>query len=85
MPEVGSNQLIVLPHGWGIVGFVAAQTGPWSFRVESASVICRTGNVPWDELADGKRRSSATFRKWGNVNIGPQFVMSREWKGKLPV
>jgi hypothetical protein len=84
MPEVGQNQLIVLPHGWVIAGFVAEQTGPYQFRVENAVVVCRTGGVPWDELADGKRRDSATYRKWGTVNIGPQFVMSREWAGKLP-
>ena len=84
MPEIGKNQLIILPHGWVICGFVAEQTGPYQFRVENATVICRTGGVPWDELADGKRRDSATYRKWGEVKIGPQFVMSRDWKGKLP-
>jgi uncharacterized protein (TIGR02996 family) len=84
VPEVEKNQLIVLPHGWVICGYVAAQTGPYSFRVQNAVVICRTGGVPWDELADGKRRDSATYRKWGDITIGPQFVMSREWKGKLP-
>ena len=84
VPEVGSNQLIVLPHGWVICGFVAEQTGPYQFRVERASVVCRTGGVPWDDLADGKRRDAATYRTWGTVAIGPQFVLSRPWKGKLP-
>jgi hypothetical protein len=74
----------VLPHGWVICGFVAEQTGPYQFRVENARVVCRTGGVPWDELADGKRRDAATYRAWGTVTLGPQFVMSREWKGKLP-
>ena len=84
MPEIGVNQLIVLPHGWVICGFVESQIGPYQFRVTNAVVICRTGGVPWDELADGKRRDSATYRKWGDVTIGPQFVMSRAWKGDLP-
>ena len=84
MPEVGKNQLIVLAHGWVICGFVEEQPGPFQFRVTNAVVICRTGGVPWDELADGKRRGEATYRKWGSVLIGPQFVLSREWKGELP-
>ena len=84
MPEVGSNQLIVLPHGWVICGYVAEQTGPYTFRVRDAVVICRTGGVPWDELADGGRRDAATYRKWGDVTIGPQFVLSRPWVGDLP-
>jgi len=84
MPEVGKNQLIVLAHGWVICGFVEDQPGPFQFRVTNASVICRTNGVPWDELADGKRRKDATYRAWGTVTIGPQFVMSREWKGDLP-
>jgi len=84
MPEVGKNQLIVLAHGWVICGFVEDQPGPFQFRVTNASVICRTNGVPWDELADGKRRKDATYRAWGTVTIGPQFVMSREWKGELP-
>ena len=36
------------------------------------------------QLADGKQRDAATYRAWGTVSIGPQFVMSREWKGELP-
>jgi uncharacterized protein (TIGR02996 family) len=84
MPEVGKNQLIVLPHGWVICGYVAEQTGPYSFRVERAHVVCRTGGTPWDELAGGKGRAGATFRPWGTVTCGPQFVLSREWKGNLP-
>ena len=84
MPEVGKNQLIVLAHGWVICGFVEEQLGPFQFKVTNSSVICRTGGVPWDELADGKRRDSATYRSWCTVTIGPQFVLSREWKGKLP-
>ena len=84
MPEVGKNQLIVLAHGWVICGFVESQPGPFQFRITNASVICRTNGVPWDELADGKRRKDATYRQWGEVLIGPQFVLSREWKGELP-
>lgn len=85
MPEAdGGNWMMVLPHGWVICGKVARQTGPYSFAVTGAVVICRTGGVPWDELADGKRRESATYRKWGDVNVGPQFVMSRRWVGELP-
>jgi uncharacterized protein (TIGR02996 family) len=84
MPEVGGNWLMILPHGWVLCGRVAEQTGPYQFRVEDAVVVCRTGGVPWDELADGKRREAATYRKWNTVNIGPQFVISRPWVGDLP-
>jgi hypothetical protein len=84
MPEVGKNQLIILPHGWVICGMVIEQDSPFTFKVTDASVICRTGGVPWDELADGKRRSEAIYRLWGDVRIGPQFIMSRLWVGKLP-
>jgi hypothetical protein len=75
--------MIMLPHGWVIAATVLEQTGPFQFRCD-AVVICRTGGVPWDELADGKRREAATYRKWGVVNLGPQFVMSRPWVGELP-
>lgn len=85
MPEVGKNQLIVLPHGWVICGFVEEQTGPFSFRVRDAHVICVTNGASWDELADGRRRDAPSYRRWGTVTIGPQFVMSREWVGELPV
>jgi hypothetical protein len=85
MPDAdGRNWLLVLPHGWVICGRVAEQTGPYQFRVEDAAVICRTGGTPWDARADGAGRDGATYRAWGEVRIGPQFVMSRPWKGELP-
>jgi len=84
MPEVGKNQLIVLPHGWVICGFVEEQTGPFSFRVRDTHVICVTNGATWDELADGHRQAEPSYRRWGTVTIGPQFVMSREWVGELP-
>jgi uncharacterized protein (TIGR02996 family) len=83
MCEVGKRQIIVLPHAWVICGDVKEQTGPFSFRVENASVICRTGGTPWDQLADGQGRAGATFRPWGTVTISNPFLC-REWKGKLP-
>lgn len=85
MPEVGKRQLIVLPHGWVFAGDVAEQTGPYQFRVENAVNICRTGGVPWDQLADGTGdRSRGTYRAWGEITVGPQFVVSRTWVGDLP-
>jgi hypothetical protein len=85
MPHIGFNQLIVLSDGWVICGFVLkAGDMPFQFIVENASIICNTGGTPWDELADGKGREGAAFRKWGTVTIGPNPVMSREWKGELP-
>lgn len=84
MPIVGKNQLIVLPYGWVICGYVAEQLGLFHYRVENASVIVSTGGTRWDLLADGEGRPGATFRKWGEVTIGPNFALSRAWKGKLP-
>lgn len=85
MPRIGLNQLIVLSDGWVICGYVARMGDlPFQFIVEDAHVIINTGGTPWDELADGKGRKAATFRKWGTVTIGPNPVMSREWKGELP-
>jgi hypothetical protein len=84
VPRVGLKQLIVLPYGWVICGFVKEQIGLFQFLVEDASVICRTGGTPWDALADGEGREGATFRYWGTVTIGPNFALSREWKGELP-
>jgi uncharacterized protein (TIGR02996 family) len=83
MCEVGKRQIIVLPHAWVICGDVVQQTGPFSFAVENASVICRTGGTPWDKLADGEGRAMATFRTWGRVTISNPFLC-REWKGELP-
>ena len=85
MPVVGKNMLIVLPFGWVICGHVAKQIEPRQFLVTDASVICRTGDVPWDELASGRGdRTKPTYRKWGDVYIGPEFVISTEWVGDLP-
>lgn len=84
MPKIGLNQLIVLPHGWVICGFVARQITMFVCEVENASVICNTGGVSWDALADGQGRENARFRKWGTVTVGPNYCLSREWKGELP-
>lgn len=84
MPIVGKRMLIFCGLSFAFVGDVAEQTGPFSFRVDNASMLCRTGGVPWDELADGKRRDEATFRKHGTIHVGPQFSFSREWAGELP-
>ena len=84
MPEVDKKMLIVLGYGWVICGYVVEQVGPFAFTVRDASVICSTGGTPWDALAEGEGRDRATFRYWGDVRVGPLFVMSREWKGELP-
>tara|TARA_Y100000034_G_C6538041_1_gene232020 strand:- start:93 stop:332 length:240 start_codon:yes stop_codon:yes gene_type:complete len=78
------NQLIVLSDGWVICGYVAKELRDYHYLVENASVICRTGGTPWDDLCRGKGRDGATFRKWDAVTIGPMFVLSREWEGSLP-
>ena len=85
MPVVGMNMLIVLPFGWVICGHVEEERRPGCFLVIDASVICRTGGIPWDELASGKGdRSKAAYRRWGDVFVGPEFVLSKEWRGDLP-
>jgi hypothetical protein len=84
MPVVGLNMLIILPHGWVIVGFVAEQTAPFQFKIENTSVIAETNGTEWAALADGAGRGSARFLKYGTVHIGPQYVFSKEWSGNLP-
>lgn len=84
MPPVGINALIVLPHGWVICGYVAEDTGDYRLRIERAAVICNTGGHAWDEVADGVNREGVVYRYWGEVFIGPAYVISRRWKGDLP-
>ena len=84
MPEIGFPQLIILTDGWVICGLPTKQIGPYHYAIENVSLICRTGGTPWDDLARGKGRTKATFRYWGNVTVGPGFVMSYKWEGKLP-
>ena len=43
-----------------------------------------SGNRIEKNRADGNGRDGASFRRWGEVRIGPQFVMSRRWVGELP-
>jgi len=84
MPVVGMRMLILTGVGFAWVADVAEQTGPFSFRLENARMLCRTGGVPWDRLADGHDREKATYRQWGEVHVGPQFNASRIWVGELP-
>lgn len=88
MPVVGETMLIVLPFGWVVCAKVEKRIGKPSdrhFLLTGTNVICRTGGVPWDELADKpESRSAAVFRNWGDVWVGPEFVMSRRWVGDLP-
>lgn len=84
MPIVGQRMLIFCGLSFAFVGDVAEQIGPYQYRLDNASMLCRTGGVPWDELADGKKRSQATFRYQGTISVGPFFSWAREWKGGLP-
>ena len=84
MPVVGMDMLIVLPFGFVICGHVEERLEGNQFRIVDTSLICRTGGTPWDLLADGEGRDKATFRPWGDVWVGPEFVLSREWKRGLP-
>lgn len=84
MPVVGRNMLIFCGFGFAFAAYVAEQTGPFSFRLENATMVCRTGGTPWDELAEGKGRDGATFRYHGEIFVGPNFSFSRDWKGDLP-
>ena len=84
MPIVGKRMLIFCGLSFAFVGDVAEQTGPFSFRIDNASMVVRTGGTPWDELASGKGRDAATFRKYGTISVGPQFSFSCEWAGDLP-
>lgn len=84
MPVVGKRMLIFCGLSFCFVGDVVEQTGPYSFRLKDASMLCRTGAGSWDELADGKKRDGATFRYQGEIHVGPFFSWAREWAGELP-
>ena len=86
MPIVGHRMLIFCGLSFAFVGDVKEQTGPYTFVLENASMICRTGGVSWDTLADGKEvvRHKATFRYQGTISVGPFFSWSRDWVGELP-
>ncbi len=84
MPIVGKNMLIVLPFGWVVCAYVAEEISPRHFRLSNTTVICKTGGVPWDDLARGIGRDKTSLRKWGEVYIGPEFVLSTPWEGELP-
>lgn len=84
MPIVGERMLIFCGLSFAFVGFVKCQLGPYQFKLEHASMLCRTGGVPWDVLADGKRRDEAIFRYQGTISVGPFFSWSRDWAGELP-
>ena len=84
MPVVGKNQLIVCGYGWVMCGYVAEQTGPFSFRVEKASNIVRTNGTAWPDLAEGQGRDDADYKWWGECTVGPTYGPCREWKGELP-
>ena len=84
MPIVGKRMMIFCGLAFTFVGDVVEQTGPFSFRIDDASMIVRTGGTPWDELASGKGRDSASFREYGTIHVGPQFSFSCEWAGDLP-
>ena len=84
MPIVGHRMLIFCGLSFAFVGDVAEQTGPYSYLLKNASMLCRTGPASWDELANGKRRSEAIFRYQGTISVGPFFSWSRNWAGELP-
>jgi len=84
MPVVGKRMLIFCGLSFAFCGDVAEQTGPFTFRLDNASMVVRTGGTPWDDLARGKGREAATFRKYGTIHVGPQFSFSCEWVGDLP-
>ena len=84
MPIVGQRMLIFCGLSFAFVGDVSKQLGPYQFELANASMLCRTGGVAWDVLADGKERSKATFRYQGTISVGPFFSWARAWAGKLP-
>jgi hypothetical protein len=83
MLEIGSQVLVILPHGFVICGVVGEQKGVAAWQMHNVSLICRTNGVPWDELADGQHQEKPTYRKWGDV-IVHNPIMVRVWKGQLP-
>ena len=84
MPEVGKRMMVFFGNGFVFAGDVVKQIGPFSFRMDNAVMICRTGGVPWDRLADGKDRAKGIYRHWGTTNVGPDFGPCRVWVGNLP-
>jgi hypothetical protein len=87
MPEVGKNQLLVLGHGWVVVGYVAEQLGPFHYRLQNAvNLVRRDQDSTWGEVAANKKgRNESVFHKLGDtITVGPLFVMSIPWVGDIP-
>ena len=89
MPDVGSNVLVLIGAGFAFCGRAKERIGGYTMVFENASMICRTGGTPWDELAKGKGREQATFRPWHNTGDGTLRITSNlwvsiAWEGGLP-
>ena len=84
MPIVGKRMLVFCGLSFAFVGDVTSQLGPYQFELSNTSMLCRTGGVPWDDLANGKGRDKAAFRYQGTISVGPFFSWARDWVGELP-
>jgi hypothetical protein len=86
--QAGDKIMAMIGHGWAICGEVAEVFSPFQYSLRNCSVICRTGGTAWDDLARGRGRDGATFRRWAGpdetVEIATGFTLARKWEGELP-
>ncbi len=81
---IGENMLVFCGVGFAFVGRVKELNALGGVNLEDASMICRTGGVPWAHLAKGEKRPKMILTKVeGEVVTGP-VSQCWEWAGDLP-
>lgn len=84
--EPGKAYLIHCGDWHTFVGRVAAQVGPYTYRLEKVSKVRNTNNGDvWEQLCAGDKRlrKAATYAHYKSA-ILPLTVAAFEWVGKVP-
>ena len=85
--EIGEAYLIHCGDWHTFVGRVVAQTGPFTYRLESVSKVCETNNGDnWHDLAAGVQtaRKKAKYEHYTTPVILPLTIAAFLWVGKTP-
>ena len=83
--KLGDNYLVYLPFGLGYVGRFVAAVGLTGGEFEDVSNVHDTGNGNnWSELAAGRERDGATFKRFEGIATFPTVLAAFQWAGKLP-